>query len=156
MTSRAYVAFLLLSAGWIAGAALAYEMPYGWRMAEAVIWWGLIVMAMATAYYLIQEAPAARAKAWLKRDSAVNAALLLAVLFAMLDGVAGWSRLGLDGAGWVALAAAFLHPLAVDLPHRSHHESDPAGSPVPRYVPPVCVWIDWTLAALLAGALFLL
>lgn len=156
MSARAYGAFVLLTAGWIAGAAWAWDLPYGWRMAEAIVWWGLIVMAIATGYYLIQEAPAARASGWLKRDSTINAVLFGVVLAAMLDGVAGWSRLGLEPAGWIALGVAFLHPLAVDLPHRSHHEADPAGSPVPRYVPPACVWIDWTLAAVLASALLLL
>lgn len=156
MSKRAYGAFLLLTVAWTAAAALAYEVPYGWLLANALIWWGLVVMAIATGYYLIQEAPAARVSPWLKRDFAINLVLLLAVLFAILDGAAGWRRLGLDVGGWIAFGAAVLHPLAVDLPHKSHHEIDPAGSPVPQYVPPACLWIDWTLAGILLGALLLL
>ena len=156
MSKRAYGAFLLLTLGWTAAVALAYEVPYGWLLANGLIWWGLVVMAIAAAYYLIQEAPAARVAGWLKRDFAINGTVLLATLFAILDGAAGWRYLGLEAAGWIALVAAVVHPLAVDLPHKRRHETDPAGSPVPQYVPPACLWIDWTLAAIVAGALWLL
>lgn len=156
MSMRAYGAFLLLTVAWTAVAALGYEVPYGWLLANALVWWGLVVMAIAAAYYVIQEGPAARVTPWLKRDFAINVLILLAVLFAILDGAAGWRHLGLETAGWIAFGAAVLHPLAVDLPHKSHHEIDPAGSPVPQYVPLACLWIDWTLAGILLGALLLL
>ncbi len=156
MSKRAYGAFLLLTLAWTAAVALAYEVPHGWLLADGLIWWALVVMAIASGYYLIQEAPAARVTPWLKRDFAINLLILLGVLFAILDGAAGWRYLGLEAGGWIALTAAVVHPLAVDLPHKSHHEIDPAGSPVPQYVPPACLWIDWTLAAMVAGALWLL
>lgn len=155
MSKRAYGAFLLLTVGWIAVSVFAYEVPYRWLLAHALVWWGLVVMAVATGYYLIQEAPAARVTPWLKRDFVINLLLFLAVLFAILDGAAGWRYIGLDAGGWIAFGVAFLHPLAVDLPHKGHHELDPAGSPVPQYVPPACLWIDWTLAAILLAALTL-
>lgn len=156
MSKRAYGAFLVLTLTWTAASALAHDVPYGWLLANALIWWGLIVMAIAAAYYLIQEAPAARVTSWLQRDFAINLLLFLGLLFAIFDGVAGWRYLGLEAGGWIALVAAVVHPLAVDLTHKSHHETDPAGSPVPQYVPPACLWIDWTLAVIVAGALWLL
>ena len=56
----------------------------------------------------------------------------------------------------IAFLVAFVHPVLVDQPHANHHREDPAGSPVPQYLPPACAWIDWLTAALLLGALFLL
>lgn len=156
MGRRSYAVFLLLTVAWMAASALAYDVPYGWRMASAAIWWGLVVMVVATGYYMIQVAPAARVTPWLRRDFLVNAVLFLAIAFAILDGSNAWRYTSLRTAGWIALAAAALHPLVTDLPHKRHHEKDPAGSPVPQYVPPACLWIDWTLAALLLAALLLL
>lgn len=156
MSRRAYAAFLVLTIGWIATSALAYDVPYGWLVADAIVWWGLVVMTIATGYYLIQEGPAARTRSWVRRDFAINGALLVVLLFLIMDGATGWRYASLRVAGWTAFAVAAVHPLAVDLPHRGRHADDPAGSPVPQYVPPACVWIDWTLAALLLGALLLL
>ncbi len=156
MVRRSYVVFLIVTAAWLAAAALAYPMPYGWYMASAAIWWGLVVMTIATGYYVIQVAPQAQRVRWLGRDFLVNAALLLVLLFAILDGSMGWRWLSLPAAGWIAFGASAIHPLAVDLPHKSHHDHDPAGSPVPRYLPPACLWIDWTTAALMLGAQALL
>lgn len=156
MIRRSYAVFLLATAAWMTAAALAYPLPYGWYVASAAIWWALIVMTIATGYYVIQVAPAARVTPWLARDFLINTALLLALLFALLDGSMGWRYLSLPTAGWIAFGAAALHPLAVDLPHKGHHERDPAGSPVPQYLPPACLWIDWTTAALVLGAQVLL
>lgn len=149
MSRRSYFVFLALTVVWMTAAVLAYDVPYGWFVASAIVWWGLLVMAIATGYYAIQVAPAARVTPWLRRDLAINGALFLAVAFAILDGANGWRYASPATAGWIAFGVAAIHPLAVDLPHKSHHERDPAGSPVPMYVPPACLWIDWTLAALL-------
>ena len=156
MSRRAFLAFLLLTVAWLGAWVVAYDVVYGFHLATAIIWWGLIVMLIATGYYAIQEAPAARVTGWLRRDLAINIVLLLALLFAILDGVNRFQHLSLRAAGWFAAAAALLHPLVVDLPHRRHHRRDPAGSPVPQYVPPACVAIDWTVAALVLAALLLL
>jgi hypothetical protein len=153
---RAYLAFLLLTVAWLVAGVVVYDRAYGFHLAKASIWWGLVIMLIATAYYLIQEAPAARVSGWLRRDLAINAALFLILLGTILDGVNGHVRLGLGGAGWVALGAALLHPVLVDRAHHRHHREDPAGSPVPRYVPPACVWIDLTVALIvLLGIQFL-
>ncbi|MDX1623502.1 MAG: hypothetical protein R3199_05935 [Gemmatimonadota bacterium] len=156
MGRRSYVVFWILTVAWMGASALAYEMRYGWFVASALVWWGLVVMAIAGAYYAIQEAPAARVTGWLKRDLAINAAMVLLALFLILDGINGYVHTSLRSAGWIAFAMAAIHPIAVDLPHRRHQRDDPAGSPVPQYVPPACVWIDWTLAGLLLLALALL
>ena len=148
MIRRAYLAFLLLTLAWLTAGVVVYDRAYGFHLAKASIWWGLVIMLIATGYYLIQEGPAARVSGWLRRDLVINAVLFLILLWAILDGVNGHVRLGLGGAGWVAFGAALLHPLLVDRAHHRHHREDPAGSPVPQYVPPVCVWIDWTVAAL--------
>jgi hypothetical protein len=113
-------------------------------------------MLMATAYYGLQELPAARVTGWLKRDLAINFALFLLVAFTLLDGIQGSIVLGLRASGAIAFLAAFVHPVLVDQPHANHHRADPAGSPVPQYLPPACMWIDWLTAALLLAALFLL
>ena len=72
MSRRAYVAYLLLTAAWLAGAAFLYPIPYPWFVANAIVWWGLLTMAIATGYYIIQEAPAARVTGWIRRDFLVN------------------------------------------------------------------------------------
>jgi len=154
---RAVLAFVVLTAAWLgAGIALAPGMAYGYTVARLSIWWGLLVMLMATAYYAIQEAPAARVTGWLRRDLAVNVLLFLVVAFALVDGIQGSIVLGLRAAGAIAFLVAFVHPVLVDQPHANHHREDPAGSPVPQYLPPACMWIDWLTAALLLGALLLL
>jgi hypothetical protein len=145
---RAYLAFLLLTVAWVMAGVVVYDRAYGFHLAKASIWWGLVIMLVAAGYYLIQEAPAARVSGWLRRDLAINALLFLILLGTILDGINGHVRLGLEGAGWVAFAVALLHPVLVDRAHHRHHREDPAGSPVPQYVPPVCVWIDWTVALL--------
>ena len=157
MTGRSVLAFVVLTAAWLAaGVALSPGMAYGYTVARLSIWWGLLVMLMATAYYAIQEAPAARVTGWLKRDLAVNGALFLIVAFTLVDGIQGSIVLDLRASGAIAFFVAFVHPVLVDQPHAKHHREDPADSPVPQYVPPACVWIDWLTAALLLGALFLL
>lgn len=148
MIRRAYLAFLLLTIAWLMTGVVAYDRAYGFHLAKASIWWGLVIMLIAAGYYLIQEAPAARVSSWLRRDLAINAVLFLILLGTILDGINGHVRLGLEGAGWVAFAAALLHPVLVDRAHHRRHREDPAGSPVPQYVPPACVWIDWTTALL--------
>ena len=148
MIRRAYLAFLLLTVAWLMAGVVVYDRAYGFHLAKASIWWGLVIMLIAAGYYLIQEAPAARVSGWLRRDLAINAVLFLVLLATILDGVNGHVRLGLEGAGWVAFGTALLHPALVDRAHHRHHREDPAGSPVPQYVPPACVWIDWTLALL--------
>ena len=157
MIRRAVLAFLVLTAAWLGvGIALVPGMPYGHTVARLSIWWGLLVMLMATAYYAIQELPAARVSRWLRRDLVVNVLLFLVVAFALLDGIQGSIVLSLRASGAIAFLVAFVHPVLVDQPHASHHRADPAGSPVPQYLPPACMWIDWLTAALLLGALFLL
>lgn len=157
MIRRSVVAFIVLTMGWLAtGIALMPGMAYGYTVARLSIWWALLVMLMATAYYVMQEAPAARVTRWLRRDLAVNAALFFLVAFTLLDGIQGSIVLDLRASGAIAFFAAFVHPVLVDQPHANHHKADPAGSPVPQYIPPVCVWIDWLTAALVLGALFLL
>lgn len=156
MSRRAVGAFLLLTAGWLAAARWVYGAVGGEALGVALVWWGLLVMGAAAAYYAIQEGPASRVTAWLARDFAINAGVGVACLFALLDGANGFALLGPTGAGGIALAAAVVHPVAVDLPHRRHHAEDPAGSPVPRYVPPACVWIDLVVAIGVVVALVLL
>jgi hypothetical protein len=153
----AVVAYVVLTVAWLAtGIALAPGMAYPYTVARLSIWWGLLVMLMATAYYAIQEAPAARVTGWIRRDLAINFALFLVVAFTLLDGIQGSIVLGLRASGAIAFFAAFVHPVLVDQPHANHHRADPAGSPVPQYLPPACLWIDWLTAALLLGALLLL
>lgn len=156
MSRRAYGAFLVLTVAWIAAAAYLYPAPHAWFIAGAIIWWGLIVMLVATGYYMIQEAPAARVTGWIRRDLAINLVLFLALLAAALEGLGGYRRLTLPGVGWVAWAAAILHPILVDRAHHRAHRADPESSPVPQYVPPACVWIDVTLAALVLFAILVL
>ena len=126
-------------------------------IAEFISKYGLIALLIAfPAYYGIQEAPAARVTGWLKRDLAINFLLFLVVAFTLLDGIQGSIVLSLRASGAIAFLVAFVHPVLVDQPHARHHREDPAGSPVPQYLPPACLWIDWLTAALLLGALFLL
>lgn len=148
MIRRAYLAFLLLTSAWLLAGVAVYDRAYGFHLAKASIWWGLLIMVIAAGYYVIQAAPAARVSGWLRRDVAINTTLFLILLGTILDGVNGHVRLGLEGAGWVAFAVALAHPILVDRAHHRRHRDDPAGSPVPQYVPPACVWIDWTVAAL--------
>ena len=157
MIRRSVVAFVVLTMAWLAtGIALMPGMAYGYTVARLSIWWALLVMLMATAYYVMQEAPAARVTRWLRRDLAVNAALFFLVAFTLLDGIQGSIVFNLRSSGAIAFFVAFVHPVLVDQPHANHHKADPAGSPVPQYIPPVCLWIDWLTAALVLGALFLL
>ena len=156
MIRRAYLSFLLLTVLWLAAGVGIYGRAQGFDPVTSIVWWGLLVMLVAAGYYLVQEAPAARVSGWLKRDLAINTALFLVLLYAILDGVNGYRWLGLRGAGWIAFAAAVLHPVLVDRPHHRRHRDDPAGSPVPQYVPPACLWIDWTLAALVLGGMLVL
>jgi len=149
VSRRAFGAFLLLTAGWLT----AGRWIYGSGLGVAIVWWGLLVMWAAAAYYAIQEGPAAGVTRWLRRDFVVNVVIAVACLYALLDGANGFERLGVAGAGWIALSAALVHPFAVDLSHRRRHAIDPAGSPVPQYVPPACFWIDGTVAAGLVVAL---
>ena len=149
--------FLALTAGWLAaGALLAPGDSLAPTLARLSIWWALLVMLMATAYYAIQEAPAARVTHWILRDLGVNVALFLVVAFTLLDGIQGSIVLDLRASGWIALVVSILHPAVTDRAHLKRHREDPASSPVPMYVPPACVWIDWTTAALTAVALVLL
>jgi hypothetical protein len=154
---RAVLGYVVLTIAWLAaGIALTPGMAYGYTVARLSIWWGLLVMLMATAYYAIQELPAARVTGWIRRDLAINFALFLLVAFTLLDGIQGSIVFDLRVSGAIAFLAAFVHPVLVDQPHASHHRDDPAGSPVPQYLPPACLWIDWLTAVLLLGALFLL
>ena len=100
--------------------------------------------------------PAARVTGWIRRDLAINFGLFLLVAFTLLDGIQGSIVFDLRVAGAIAFFAAFVHPVLVDQPHANHHRADPAGSPVPQYMPPACLWIDWLTAALVLAALFLL
>ena len=157
MIRTAVVAYVVLTIAWLAtGVALTPGMAYGYTVARLSIWWALLVMLMATAYYGIQEAPAARVTGWIRRDLAINFGLFFLVAFTLLDGIQGSIVLGLRASGAIAFFAAFVHPVLVDQPHANHHRTDPAGSPVPQYLPPACLWIDWLTAALVLGALFLL
>lgn len=157
MIRRAVIYYIVLTVAWLAaGIALTPGVAYGYTVARLSIWWGLLVMLMATAYYAIQELPAARVTGWIKRDLAVNALLFFVVAFALLDGIQGSIVLDLRASGAIAFLVAFVHPVLVDQPHANHHRDDPAGSPVPQYLPPACLWIDWLTAALLVAALFLL
>jgi hypothetical protein len=157
VTRIAVVGFVVLTVAWLAiGIALAPGMAYGYTVARLSIWWGLLVMLMATAYYAIQEAPAARVTRWVRRDLALNAGLFFLVAFTLLDGIQGSIVLNLRASGAIAFFVAFVHPVLVDQPHANHHRADPAGSPVPQYLPPACLWIDWLTAALVLGALLLL
>jgi hypothetical protein len=156
LSRRAYVAYLLLTAAWLVAVAFLYPMPYPWFVANAIVWWGLVTMVIATGYYIIQEAPAARVTGWIRRDLVVNGVLLLALLCGMLEGLGGYRRLSLPSVGWIAFGTAVLHPITVDWPHLRHHRTDPAGSPIPQYVPPACFWIDGTIALLVLGALLVL
>lgn len=149
MSRRAHFMFLLLTVAWLTAAVHFHGNVFGFGLASALVWWGLIVMTIATGYYLIQVAPAARVTAWLKRDFAINLVLFLVLLLTILEAINRFQWLGMRAAGWIVFTAAALHPLAVDWPHLRHHRADPAGSPVPQYVPPACLAIDWTLAALL-------
>lgn len=157
MIRTAVLAYVVLTVIWLAvGIALAPGMAYGYTVARLSIWWGLLVMLMATAYYGIQELPAARVTGWIRRDLAINLILFAIVGFTLLDGIQGSVVFDLRASGAIAFLAAFVHPVLVDQPHAKHHREDPAGSPVPQYLPPACLWIDWLTAALLIGALFLL
>ncbi len=157
MIRRAVLYYVVLTMAWLAaGIALTPGMAYGYTLARLSIWWGLLVMLMATAYYGIQELPAARVTGWLKRDLAINALLFVLVAFTLLDGIQGSIVFSLRASGAIAFLAAFVHPVLVDQPHANHHREDPAGSPVPQYLPPACWWIDWLTAALIVGSLFLL
>lgn len=157
MIRRAVIYYVVLTMVWLAaGVALTPGVAYGYTVARLSIWWGLLVMLMATAYYAIQELPAARVTGWLKRDLAINALLFVIVAFTLLDGIQGSIVLSLRGSGAIAFLVAFVHPVLVDQPHANHHREDPAGSPVPQYLPPACGWIDWLTAALVLGSLFLL
>lgn len=155
MSRRGFGAFLLLTVAWLAAARWVHGAADGPAIGTALVWWGLLVMWAAAAYYAIQEGPAARVTGWLARDFTINLAIATACLFALLDGAHGFEVLGVSGAGWIALAAAVAHPIAVDLPHHRHHADDPAGSPVPQYVPPACFWIDGAVAVGLVVALVL-
>jgi hypothetical protein len=152
---RAYLSFLLLTLAWLVAGVVVYDRAYGFHLAKASIWWALLIMLIAAGYYLIQELPAARVSGWLRRDLAINALLFLILLATILDGINGHVLLGLEGAGWVAFGAALLHPVLVDRAHHRHHRDDPAGSPVPQYLPPACWWIDWTVALLVLGGILL-
>ena len=157
MIRRAVLGYVVLTAAWLAaGVVLTPGMAYGYMVARLSIWWGLLVMLMATAYYGIQELPAARVTGWIRRDLTLNFTLFLLVAFTLLDGIQGSIVLGLRASGAIAFLVAFVHPVLVDQPHANHHRTDPAGSPVPQYLPPACMWIDWLTAALILGALFLL
>lgn len=156
MSRTAYVVFLVLTAAWILAAERLYGGATGFTLKLAIVWWALVVMAIAAGYYIVQEAPAARVTGWLRRDLAWNGLLLAVLLYAILDGTAAFPTLGLAGAGWIGFAAALLHPVLVDGAHLRHHRRDPAGSPVPQYVPPTCFLVDWTLAAIVLVALLAL
>ena len=157
MTRRAVLAFVVLTAAWLgAVVALAPGPDTAATAARLAIWWGLLVMLMATAYYVMQEAPAARVTRWLRRDLALNALLFFVLAFALVDGIQGSIVLSLRASGAIAFLAAFVHPVLVDQPHASHHRSDPAGSPIPQYMPPACMWIDGITAALVLVALLLI
>lgn len=156
MSRRGYLLFLAFTSAWIAVSRYGYGEAAGLGVGSAIVWWGLLVMLIAAACYVIQDLPAARTTAWLKRDLLVNTLMLVVILLVVMDGLAGFRYSSVTAAGWVALGAAFLHPIVVDLPHLRRHRSDPGGSPMPQYVPPACLIIDWTLAGLVAVGLVLL
>lgn len=156
MSLRSYLLVVILSLTWVAGALKFYGLAYGFHLGTVIVWWGLLAMTIASAYYAIQEAPAARVSGWLRRDLVLNVALLLILLATILDGVNRFRYLSPRSAAWIAFAVAAIHPVAVDWPHLRHHRADPAGSPIPQYVPPACIAIDWTLAAYMLLAIALL
>ena len=111
-------------------------------------------MLMATAYYVMQEAPAARVTRWLKRDLAVNAALFFLLAFTLLDGIQGSIVLDLRASG--AIASSWRSSTLCSSTSRTPTTIGPIRrSPVPVR-PARSVWIDWLTAALVLGALFLL
>ncbi len=153
---RPYIVFLVLTLLWLGAAVVIYGNAYAYTVTSAIVWWALLVMLIATAYYVIQGAPAAQVIDWLRRDLIVNATIFLVLLFAILDASAGFRITNVRTAGWIGFAAAALHPIVVDWPHRKQHQGSLAGSPVPRYVPDACLAIDWTLAGLVLVALLVL
>lgn len=153
---RPYLAFLGLTLLWLAAAAVVYGNAYAYTVTWVIVWWTLLIMLIATAYYVIQDAPAARVIDWLRRDLIVNAAIFLVLLFAILDATAGFRVIDVRIAGWIGFGAAVVHPVVVDWPHRKQHRNSLAGSPVPKYVPDACLAIDWTLAGLILAALLAL
>jgi hypothetical protein len=150
------MAFLGLTLLWLGAAVAIYGNAGVYTLTWAIVWWALLVMLIATAYYVIQDAPAARVIDWLRRDLIVNAVIFLVLLFAILDATAGFRVINVRIAGWIGLGAAAVHPVVVDWPHRKQHRNSLAGSPVPKYVPDACLAIDWTLAGLVLAALLLL
>ncbi|MCK5439228.1 MAG: hypothetical protein KAI97_04755 [Gemmatimonadetes bacterium] len=153
---RPYIAFLVLTLLWLGAAVVIYGNAYAYTVTSAIVWWALLVMLIATAYYIIQDAPAAQVIDWLRRDLIVNATIFLVLLFVILDASAGFRITNVRTAGWTGFAAAALHPIVVDWPHRKQHQEGLAGSPVPKYVPDACLAIDWTLAGLVLVALLVL
>lgn len=153
---RPYLAFLGLTLLWLAAAVVVYGNAYAYTVTWVIVWWTLLIMLIATAYYVIQDAPAARVIDWLRRDLIVNAAIFLVLLFAILDATAGFRVIDVRIAGWIGFGAAAVHPVVVDWPHRKQHRNSLAGSPVPKYVPDACLAIDWTLAGLILAVLLAL
>lgn len=153
---RPYLAFLGLTLLWLAAAVVVYGNAYAYTVMWVIVWWALLVMLIATAYYIIQDTQAARVINWLRRDLIVNAVIFLVLLFVILDATAGFRITSLRFAGWIGFGAAVLHPVIVDWPHRKQHRNSLAGSPVPKYVPDACLAIDWTLAGLVLVALLVL
>jgi hypothetical protein len=153
---RPYIAFLVLTLLWLVAAVVIYGNAYAYTVTSAVVWWALLIMLIAAGYYIIQDAAAAQVIEWLRRDLIVNATIFLVLLFAILDASAGFRITNVRIAGWIGFAAAALHPIAVDWPHRKQHRDSLAGSPVPKYVPDACLAIDWTLAGLVLVALLVL
>ncbi len=153
---RPYAAFLSLTLLWLGAAVAVYGNAYAYTLTLAIIWWALLIMLIATAYYVIQDAPAARVIDWLRRDLIVNVVIFLVLLFAILDATAGFRVIDVRIAGWIGFGAAAVHPIVVDWPHRKQHRNSLAGSPVPGYVPDACLAIDWTLAGLVLAALLVL
>jgi hypothetical protein len=153
---RPYAAFLALTLLWLGAAVAIYGNGSANTVTSAIVWWALLVMLIATAYYVIQDAPAARVIDWVRRDLIVNALIFLVLLFAILDATAGFRVTDVRIGGWIGFGAAALHPVVVDWPHRKQHRNNLAGSPVPKYVPDACLAIDWTLAVLVLAALLVL
>ena len=154
--TRPYTVFLSLTLLWLGAAIAIYGNAYAYTVTSAIVWWALLVMLIAAGYYVIQDAPAAQVIDWLRRDLMVNAAIFLVLLFVILDASAGFRITNVRIAGWIAFAAAVLHPIVVDWPHRKQHRKSLAGSPIPKYVPDACLAIDWTLAGLVLVALLAL